>query len=104
MTYNEVSNELIRLGVNTGGSVYCLMSDRANTTTLYLPPIAWFVAFEPTHSFFVGTYEGEDLRSICTQELLLPELTPELLEAQIKLARRRWLDWRFGHGQRSGRH
>jgi hypothetical protein len=96
MKYIEVSNRLLWHGIEADNSVHALKSDAANATALYMPPVAWFVAFSEVNCLFLGTYLGEKLILMGTRQISFNELTPELLDQEIKQAKNDWFNWRFG--------
>src|SRR5213594_3163817 len=83
MTYEEVSAELMRLGMHTGEHVYLVKGEHLDTTALYVLPVAWFIAFGPSGELYIGTYEGPDNRLVGKKSVAFSELTPQFIKEEV---------------------
>jgi len=83
MTYEEVSAELIRLGMHAGEHVYVVNGEHLDTTALYVLPVAWFIAFGPSGELHMGTYEGPDNRLVGKKSVAFAELTSQFINEEV---------------------
>ena len=86
MTYEEVSAELMRLGIHTGEHVYLVKGEHLDTTALYVLPVAWFIAFGPSGELYMGTYEGPDNRLVGKRSVAFADLTPQFIKEEVSNA------------------
>jgi hypothetical protein len=83
MNYNEVSQELVRLGMQSGKPVWSIAEPGLRTTAVYIIPSAWLIAFEPTGALLLGGYQGQDLRLMGTHQILFADLTLEIIRREF---------------------
>lgn len=86
MTYTEISNQLLGLGIEAGLHVHCVRVPGFNVTALYVVPAAWFIAYEDPTLFSWGTYGIPDLRLIGKQQIPFCEVTPDFIRHKVTLA------------------
>lgn len=82
MTWEEIVELLISFGQN----VRVIRCDDADTVSLQLVPVAWFVSMKSSGALNVGIYEGDDNRLVGTRTIPFAELTPDFLREQVTSA------------------
>jgi hypothetical protein len=89
MTYEQVAQELKRIGAEAGLKVYQVdPSTGLGATALYVIPTAWFIAtsWSGNGQLNIGIYEGGDLRLVGTRQIAFDQLTETQLRELVEFA------------------
>ncbi len=86
MTYQEITNHLLRLGFNLGRPARIMEDKDHNVTGLHIEPVGWFLAIADTGELDLVRYRAEDLRLVEAKSIPFAQVTPKLIADKLDLA------------------
>ena len=82
MTWEELKDLLVELSDETR----VVSTQGLDTVALNLVPVAWFISMRFNNALNIGVYEGDEHRLVGTEQIPLPELTPEFVRQRVEQA------------------
>ncbi len=86
MTWDELTELLSVLACEHDTELKVIPIKGLEAIFLHLVPVAWFSSMKFANALNIGVYEGEEKCLVGTEQIPLPELTPEFVRERVEKA------------------